>query len=116
MRASLIVFVAWSAAMQAAPAERLDSYDVVVIGATPAGVAAAIRAGRAKLSVALVEETPVPGGLLSSGVSRADDAVVQSVSGVFEDFRQRIAKYHLTQLTDDPVVKAHLQWARVRHS
>ena len=116
MRALLIAWAAWCAATPAVSAQRLDSYDVVVIGATPAGVAAAIRAGRAKLSVALVEETPVPGGLLSSGVSRADDAMVQSVSGVFEDFRQRIAKYHLTQLADDPVVKAHLETPRIRHS
>ena len=113
MRAAWIVLLCCAAD---AAAQRLDSYDVVVIGATPAGVSAAIRAGRAKLSVALVEETPVPGGLLSSGVSRADDAMAQSVSGVFEDFRRRIAAYHLTKLADDPVVKAHLQTPRVRHS
>jgi hypothetical protein len=91
-------------------------YDVVVIGGTPAGVAAAIAAGRMGHSVALVEQSPVLGGLLSSGVSRADDAVIQSNSGVFEEFRRRIEHYHLTALKDDPVVIEHLAKPRVRHS
>ncbi len=98
------------------PAQRREAYDVVIIGATPAGIAAAIQAGRAKLSVALVEETPVPGGLLSSGVSRADDAMVQSVSGVFEEFRRRVASYYRTTFADDPVIKAHLATPRIRHN
>lgn len=112
-------FIWWTLLCVLAPAvfsQRLDRYDVVVIGATPAGIATAIVSGRSHLSVALVEETPVPGGLLSSGVSRADDAVVQSVSGVFEDFRERIARYYLTRLPNDPVVKEHLAAPRVRHS
>jgi hypothetical protein len=97
-------------------AQRLASYDVVVMGATPAGIAAAIVAGRAHLSVALVGESPVPGGLLSSGVSRADDAMAPSASGIYNDFRQRVAKYYLTQLPNDPVVKADLATPRVRHN
>lgn len=113
LKTTLVVLASCCALL---PAQRLDSYDVVVIGATPAGIAAAIQAGRAKLSVALVEEMPVPGGLLTSGVSRADDAMVQSVSGVFEDFRRRIAHYHRTELANDPVVKAQLAAPRVRHS
>src|SRR5690242_19182038 len=113
MKASLIVLALVCACAPMFCSERLDRYDVVVVGATPAGIAAAIAAGRAHLSVALVEETPVPGGLLSSGVSRADDAVVQSVSGVFEDFRQRVAKYYLTNLPDDPVIREQLATPRV---
>ncbi|MGC4055519.1 MAG: FAD-dependent oxidoreductase [Paludibaculum sp.] len=113
LKTTLVVLASFCALL---PAQRLDSYDVVVIGATPAGIAAAIQAGRAKLSVALVEEMPVPGGLLTSGVSRADDAMVQSVSGVFEDFRRRIAHYHRTELANDPVVKAQLAAPKVRHS
>ncbi|MBI2686966.1 MAG: FAD-dependent oxidoreductase [Acidobacteria bacterium] len=97
--------------LAAAPA-----YDVVVIGGTPAGVAAAIASARAGQKVVIVEQSPVLGGLLSSGVSRADDAVVQSNSGIFEEFRRRIANYHRTALANDPIVKEHLAKPRVRHS
>lgn len=85
-----------------------SNYDVVVIGGTPAGVAAAIAAGRAGKTVVLVEQSPVLGGVLSSGVIRLDDLYVESNSGVMEEFRQRVRTYHRTQLADDPLVKAHL--------
>ena len=83
---------------------------------TPAGIAAALAAGQGGKRVVIVEQAPVLGGMLSSGVSRADDAVLQANSGVFEEFRQRIAKYHRTVLADDPVVREHLAKPRVRHS
>lgn len=109
--------IRWIAAVLLATTVTMAAqYDVVVIGGTPAGIAAALAAGRAGKRVMLVEQAPVPGGMLSSGVSRADDAVLESNSGVFEEFRQRIAKYHRTALASDPVVKEHLARPRVRHS
>lgn len=44
-----------------APASANDAFDVVVVGAGPAGSAAALVAARAGLSVALVERGPYPG-------------------------------------------------------
>ena len=85
-----------------------STYDVVVIGGTPAGVAAAIAAGRAGKSVILIEQSPVLGGVHSSGVIRLDDLYVESNSGVMEEFRQRVKVYHRTELAEDPLVKAHL--------
>jgi flavin-dependent dehydrogenase len=84
-----------------------NEYDVVVIGGTPAGIAAAIAAGRAGKTVIVIEQTPVLGGVLSSGVIRLDDPYVESNSGVMEEFRQRVRTYHRTKLADDPLVKAH---------
>ena len=101
-------------------------YDVAVIGGTPAGIAAAIAAGRAGKTVVLIEQSPVLGGMLSSGVIRLDDLYVESNSGVMEEFRQRVKTYHRTKLAEDPLVKAHLTrdprfpwpkeepWSRIR--
>ena len=83
-------------------------YDVAVIGGPPAGIAAAIAAGRAGKTVVLIEQSPVLGGMLSSGVIRLDDLYVESNSGVMEEFRQRVKTYHRTKLAEDPLVKAHL--------
>ena len=84
------------------------TYDIVVIGGTPAGVAAAIAAGRAGKTVILIEQSPVLGGMNASGVIRLDDLYVESNSGVMEEFRQRVKAYHRTELAEDPLVKAHL--------
>jgi hypothetical protein len=87
----------------------VKQYDVIVIGGTPAGVAAAIAAGRAGKSVIIIEQSPVLGGVLSSGVLRLDDYYIESNSGVIEEFRQRVSKYHRSQLANDPLVKEHLK-------
>ncbi len=95
-------------ALQAEDPPTTMKSDVVVIGGTPAGIAAAIAAGRAGKTVILIEQSPVLGGVLSSGVIRLDDLYVESNSGVMEEFRQRVRTYHRTKLAEDPLVKAHL--------
>ena len=62
-----------------------NEYDVIVVGGTPAGVAAAIAAARADKTVIIIEQAPVLGGVLSSGVLRLDDKYVESNSGVMEE-------------------------------
>ena len=90
-------------------ATQANDYDVVVIGGTPAGVAAAIAAARADKTVIIIEQSPVLGGVLSSGVLRLDDKYVESNSGVMEEFRQRVKAYHRTELANDPLVQAHMK-------
>jgi NADPH-dependent 2,4-dienoyl-CoA reductase/sulfur reductase-like enzyme len=43
---------------------RTESFEVVVVGAGPAGMSAAIEAARAGASVALVDDSPAPGGTI----------------------------------------------------
>jgi NADPH-dependent 2,4-dienoyl-CoA reductase/sulfur reductase-like enzyme len=49
-----------------------DSFDLVVIGGGPAGLAAAVQAREFGLSVALVDEQPEPGGQIYRVVERAE--------------------------------------------
>ena len=44
----------------AADPKQANDYDVIVIGGTPAGVAAAIAAARADKTVIIIEQAPVP--------------------------------------------------------
>ncbi|MDC0325734.1 FAD-dependent oxidoreductase [bacterium] len=85
-----------------------NHFDIVIIGGTPAGIAAGIAAGKSGKKVIIIEQSPVLGGVLSSGVIRLDDYYVASNSGIIESFRQRVRTYHRTQLANDPLVKAHL--------
>ncbi|MEM7371922.1 MAG: FAD-dependent oxidoreductase [Bacteroidota bacterium] len=89
-------------------AQDLD-HDILIIGGTPAGISAAIAAGRLGKTVLIIEQSPVLGGVLASGVLRLDDHIRQANSGIMEEFRQRVKAYHLSKLADDPLVKAHLQ-------
>ncbi len=101
--AALLLFPNSSAVAQA------NQFDVIVIAGTPAGVAAAIAAGRTGKSVIIIEQSPVLGGMLGSGVLRLDDHIRQANSGVMEEFRQRVRNYHRTELASDPLVMAHMQ-------
>jgi len=93
---------------------RQDQYDILVISGTPAGIAAAIAASRLGKSVLIIEQSPVLGGMLSSGVLRLDDHMRQANSGIMEEFRKRVRHYHRTELADDPVVKRHLMHPTIR--
>ncbi|MVA63823.1 opine oxidase subunit OoxA [Agrobacterium vitis] len=48
----------------------LDSYDLLVIGAGPAGMAAAVEASAAGASVAVLDENPRPGGQIYREITR----------------------------------------------
>src|SRR5512145_444886 len=48
------------------------SADVVVVGATPGGIAAAVAAARGGASVILLEEKSHIGGVVSGGLTNAD--------------------------------------------
>ncbi|HEU0226253.1 MAG TPA: FAD-dependent oxidoreductase [Arachidicoccus soli] len=85
------------------------TYDIVVIGGTPSGIAAAIAAGRLGKSVIIIEQAPVLGGVLSSGVDRLDDYLVEGNSGIMDEFRTRVMHYNIKELKNDPVVKSDLK-------
>jgi len=70
------------------------NYDVLIYGATPAGVAAAVNAADEGMKVALLEETDHIGGLASGGLSNTDFQSFESLGGTFRDFMDRVVAHY----------------------
>lgn len=75
--------------------------DVVVFGATPGGLAAAVRAKRNGASVLLLEPSQWIGGMLTGGIA-ATDAIVDSfgwttatIPGFADEFYRRVSEYYI---------------------
>ena len=89
----------------APPTLAAEEFDVVVVGGSSGGIGAALGAARLDVRVALVEDTPVLGGMLANGISNIDCYSYESLSGVFEEFRHAV-RLHYAKLADtDPFFK-----------
>ena len=75
-------------------AETLEA-DVCIYGATPAGIAAAVSAGKSGADVILVTPGTHIGGLLSGGLSYADYHTSESLTGFFLDFSKRVLAHYV---------------------
>lgn len=85
---------------------RAQDYDVLVYGATPGGIAAALAAAGDGSRVLLVEPTRRIGGLATNGLSHTDFRTFESLTGSFLDFSRRVeAYYRKTYGADSPQVK-----------
>ncbi len=96
------------------------STDVLVYGATPAGVCAAVAAAREGAQVILLEPMNLVGGMMSSGLSFSDSNQTdrRTLLGLFEEIHQRIsadyAKRGVT-LPYDVAVKDNKHWTYEPH-
>jgi hypothetical protein len=68
--------------------------DVAVYGGTPAGIAAALAAGRAGKQVVLIEPYSWVGGLVTNGLTHTDYHVHAGLTGTFLEFTQRVETYY----------------------
>ncbi len=68
--------------------------EVVVYGATPAGIAAAITLGRAGTQVLLIEPSDFIGGMMSGGLSRTDFGSVNALGGLFTEFTGAVDRHY----------------------
>lgn len=75
-----------------APPQR--DFDVVVYGGTPSGIAAAIAAAQPGRSVALVEPTDFLGGMMTGGLSYTDFHSLESLSGFFRQYMDRVVRHY----------------------
>ncbi|QDT89094.1 FAD-dependent oxidoreductase [Gimesia algae] len=69
--------------------------DIVILGGTPAGIAAAIAAARLGRSVLLIEPQSHLGGMSTSGLGKSDVERRHLIGGLFQEFTQRIHQYYL---------------------
>ncbi|MEZ5866694.1 MAG: FAD-dependent oxidoreductase [Geminicoccaceae bacterium] len=76
----------------------MQRFDVVVIGATPGGIAAALAAARHGHTVALVEHHAHVGGMAASGLGKSDIEHPELIQGLFAEFvglvREHYARAH----------------------
>ena len=94
--------------------------DVLVYGATPGGVCAAIAAAREGASVLLLEPTRHIGGLTTGGLSHCDSnqMVRDTVMGLFHEWNMRVVKDYTDrglQKPYDPQVKDQARWTFEPH-
>ncbi len=72
-------------------------FDVVILGGTPGGLAAAIAAARLGRSVALVEYQAHLGGMSASGLGKSDIERREMVGGLFREFIQRVYETYVAR-------------------
>jgi hypothetical protein len=86
---------------------RAQEYDILVYGATPGGIAAALAGARDGERVLLVEPSRRIGGMMTNGLSHTDIRTMEGMNGAFLDFARRVeADYRETYGADSPQVKA----------
>ncbi|CAM1510748.1 Fc.00g082610.m01.CDS01 [Cosmosporella sp. VM-42] len=69
--------------------------DIVILGATPGGITAAIAAARLGKTSVLVERTPYIGGLPANGLGATDIATRGATGGLFLEFVRRIKTHYI---------------------
>lgn len=73
-----------------------DRPDILIYGATPAGIAAALAAANDDRTIWLVEPTDRIGGMMTHGLSHSDFHSFESINGPFLDFSRRVQQYYET--------------------
>ena len=74
-----------------------SKYDVVVAGATPGGIACAVRAAREGCRVCLVSASPHLGGMLSGGIGVLDTLYDGSRAPILDEFVHSVADHYQVQ-------------------
>jgi hypothetical protein len=78
--------------------------DVLVCGATPSGISAAVSAARLGHDVILIEYEDHIGGIVSNGLTNADLRKHKAVGGFFNRFIQRVMDHYRESDAGDPKV------------
>ncbi len=89
----LLLVAAFSAALVTpAVAEPESKHDLVIYGASPAGLMAGVAASREGASVVVLEPTPWIGGMVAGGLSKTDKGKEETIGGLAREYFERCAK------------------------
>src|SRR5690606_24293775 len=72
-----------------------EASDVVILGGTPGGIAAALAAARQGCSVTLVEYHHHVGGMMTSGLGKSDIENRAMIGGIFKEYVDRVHKHYV---------------------
>ncbi len=99
IRISLVILVLILAIFNESIAQKTpyQEFDIVVLMATPGGIASAVTAARMGMKVALVERTKHPGGLPANGLGATDIHTRELSSGFFKEFVEKIKKHYVKE-------------------
>lgn len=73
------------------------SYDLIIVGGTPAGIMAGVAAARLGKKSLILERTAYIGGLPANGLGATDIATRGATGGLFAEFVQRIKAHYVKQ-------------------
>jgi hypothetical protein len=79
----------------------IQKYEILVFGATPCGIAAALGAARYGRRVVLITGGKRVGGLMANGLSITDLRFPEAFGGIFREFTDRILSYYTTKYGKD---------------
>src|SRR4051812_36088345 len=78
-----------------------DRFEVVVVGGTPGGIAAAVTTARLGRSVALVEYHRHLGGMSASGLGKSDIEHRPLIQGLFAEFVGHVHRHYVDRFGPD---------------
>lgn len=90
MKTSLLVSLLLLSVVRASAA--VENFDVVIYGATPAGLSAGIAAAREGASVVVIEPTKWIGGMVTGGLASTDVGNERVIGGIAREFFTRAAE------------------------
>lgn len=94
MRSLLFIVIAAFLATSSKAQEKPVYTDVLVVGGTTGGIAAALQTAKMGLNTVVVEHTPWLGGMLSAAAVSCTDGNHELRSGIWENFRQALYKHY----------------------
>lgn len=79
--------------------EQIES-NIIIYGATPAGITAAVQASRLGLTVSIAEFSRFIGGMTASGLGATDLGAAEAIGGLSLEFYEEIGKYYNKEMQE----------------